>query len=86
MAELEIGFIQHYFDKIGVGAIEITEGELVVGDTIHIKGHTSDFTTTVESMQIEHDKVEKARKGDSIGIKLAERVRENDKVFKVTEE
>jgi len=86
MAELEIGVVQHYFDKIGVGAIEITEGELAVGDTIHIKGHTSDFTTTVESMQIEHDKVEKAKKGDSIGIGITERVRENDKVFKVTEE
>ena len=50
MAEEEIGVVEHYFDKIGVGAIEITQGELVVGDTIHIKGHTSDFTMTVESL------------------------------------
>jgi putative protease len=68
-----------------VGAIEITEGELLVGDTIHIKGHTTDFTTTIDSMQIEHNTVEKAKKGDAIGIKLAERVRQHDKVFKVIE-
>jgi putative protease len=85
MSEVEIGVIQHYFDKIGVGAIEITEGELLVGDTIHIKGHTTDFTTTIDSMQIEHNTVEKAKKGDAIGIKLAERVRQHDKVFKVIE-
>ena len=85
MSEVEIGIIQHYFDKIGVGAMEITEGELLVGDTIHIKGHTTDFTTTVDSMQIENNTVEKAKKGDAIGIKLAERVRQHDKVFKIIE-
>jgi putative protease len=85
MAEVEIGIIENYFDKIGVGAIEITNGELMKGDTIHIKGHTTDFSVTVESMQIEHQTVEKAKKGDSIGIKLGERARRHDKVYKVTD-
>jgi putative protease len=86
MAEVEIGIIQNYYDKIGVAAIDITNGELQVGNTIHIKGHTTDLTTTVESIQIEHQSVEKAKKGDSVGIKLSERVRGHDRVFKVTEE
>lgn len=85
MNEKEIGIIQHYFDKIGVAAIEITEDELLLGDTIHIKGHTTDFTTTVASMQIEHASVEKAKKGDAVGIKVTEKVRVHDKVFKVIE-
>ena len=85
MSEQEIGVISHYFDNINVAALEITDGELSVGDTIHIKGHTSDFTTTVESMQVEHESVEKAKKGDSIGIKVPEKAREHDKVFLVTE-
>lgn len=85
MIEEEIGVVSHYFDKIGVTAIEITNGKLSVGDTIHIKGHTTDLTTTVESMQIEHDNVNEATKGDAVGIKVAVKVRQHDKVFKVTE-
>ncbi len=85
MAEVEIGIIENYFDKIGVAAIALTDGELMKGDRIHIKGHTTDFTVTVESMQIEHQAVEKAKKGDSIGIKLGERARRHDKVYKVTD-
>lgn len=85
MPEMEIGVIEHYFDKAGVGALTIKDGELSPGDTIHIKGHTTDITTTVKSIQIEHDDVSKAGKGDSIGIKLDEKVREHDKVYKVTE-
>ena len=85
MSEVEIGVIQHIFDKINVAAIEITQGELSVGDTILIKGHTTHFTTIVESIQIEHDSVEKAKKGDAVGIKVAEKVRVHDRVYKVTE-
>jgi hypothetical protein len=59
MPEKEIGKIAHYFNKIGVAAIELT-GDLEVGDTIHVKGHTSDWTQNVDSMQIEHASVEKA--------------------------
>ncbi len=86
MSEQKIGVVTHYFGKIGVAAVEITEGELRVGDTIHIKGHTSDFRQRVDSMQVEHDSVESARAGDSIGMKISERVREHDEVFKVSED
>ena len=85
MPEVEIGVVQHYFDKAGVGAIEMTDGELSVGDTIRIKGHTTDFTTTIHSMQIDRQDVETVKKGDSVGIKLDEKVRIHDKVYKVTE-
>ncbi len=85
MSEKEIGVIEHFFDKISVAAIKITEGELLVGDTIHITGHTTDFTTTIESMQVEHDKVEKVTKGEAVGIKVPEKVRVHDKVFKVVD-
>jgi putative protease len=85
MSEVQIGTVEHYFDHIGVAAIEISDGELCVGDTIHIKGHTTDLTTAVSSMQIEHAQVEKAGKGDAVGIKVDEKVRQHDTVFKVTE-
>ncbi|MBN1919576.1 MAG: hypothetical protein JW889_16900 [Verrucomicrobia bacterium] len=83
MGETEIGKITHYFSHLNVAAIAITSGELKVGDTIHIKGHTSDFTTTVRSMQIEHEQVQVAKPGDNIGIKVPEHVREHDVVFLV---
>ena len=86
MAEQKIGVVTHYFGKIGVAAVKITEGELRVGDTIHIKGHTSDFTQSVESMQVEHEPVELAKVGDSVGMKVAEHAREHDEVLKVTED
>ena len=84
MAETEIGKITHYFSKIGVAVIELSQG-LKVGDKIHIKGATTDFTQTVDSMQIQHEKIEEAKPGDDIGMKVAEQVREHDKVFKVEE-
>jgi putative protease len=84
MAEQKIGIVTHYFGKIGVASLKITDGELKVGDTIHVKGHTSDFTQTVDSMEVEHESVEVARPGDEIGLKVAEFVREHDVVFKVT--
>lgn len=80
-----IGKISHYFNKIDVGIIELSDGELKVGDTIHIKGHTSDFTQQVTSMQIEHEMVEKAKKGDGVGVKVDSPVHEHDQVFLVTE-
>ncbi|MGB8656794.1 MAG: hypothetical protein WCE90_03305 [Candidatus Zixiibacteriota bacterium] len=85
MPEEEIGRISDYFRKIGVAAIEITKGTLAVGDTIRIKGHTTDFIQTVDSMQIEHLGVQTAKAGDSIGIKVKEPVRDSDVVYKVTE-
>ena len=86
MAEQEVGRITHYFGKIGVAAIEITEGSLRVGDTVHIKGHTSDFTQQIESMQLEHESIEEATVGQTIGIKVVEHAREHDLVYKVVED
>lgn len=84
MEEKQIGKIVHYFGHIDVGIIELTDS-LKVGDTIHIKGHSEDFTQTVESIQIEHDSVNEAKAGDSVGIKVTGRVHEQDIVYKVTE-
>ncbi len=84
MTEIKIGVISHYFGKISVAGIEIEKGKLKAGDTIHIKGHTTDFQQIIESMQIDLQTVEAAKKGDSIGIKVSERVREHDEVYKVS--
>lgn len=80
--EMQVGKVSHYFPKIGVAVIEITDGSIKVGDVIRIKGHTSDFKQKVSSMQIEHDEVELAEPGQSIGLKVTEPVRANDLVYK----
>ena len=82
--EVKIGKVTHYFGKIQVVAIEVTEGELSVGETIRIKGHTSDFTHTIESMQIDRVDVSKVEKGQAVGIRIPEPARVGDEVFKVT--
>jgi len=79
-----IGKITHYFGKIGVGIIELKK-KLKVGETIHIKGATTDFEQKVKSMQIDHEDVDKAKKRDAIGIKVKDKVREGDEVYKVKE-
>ncbi len=79
----EIGEVTHYFSKISVAAIKITNGNLKVGDKIRIKGATTDFEQVVESMEINKQKVDEAKPGDEIGIKVKERVREGDKVYKL---
>ena len=84
MGEEEIGHITHFFPKISVAVIEITAGSIKVGETIRIKGHTSDFTQTVDSLQQEHLQVPEIQKGGSAGLKVKEHVREGDKVFRVT--
>ena len=78
---VEIGRITHFFTKISVAVIELTM-PLAVGDTIVIKGPTTDFEQVVESMQIEHNNVQRAEAGQSIGLRIAQRVRENDMVYK----
>ena len=85
MEEVAVGKVEKFFSRIGVAAIKITEGELKIGDTIRIKGHTTDFEQKVESMQLEHTPVEKATKGQDVGIKVKERVREGDIVYIVKE-
>jgi putative protease len=84
MKEQEIGYVSKYFGQISVAAIEITAGKISVGDSIHIKGHTTDTNEKIKSLQIEHNVVENAKKGDSIGIKVTEKVRRKDKVFKIS--
>jgi putative protease len=84
MPEVEIGRITHYFNKIGVAAIELSD-KLEVGDVIHVKGHTSDFKQDVSSMQIEHESVEAAGPGDSVGMKVEGHAHEHDTVYKVVE-
>ena len=79
--EQPVGQVTHYFGKIGVMAVDLT-GKLSVGETIHIKGHTTDLVLTVDSMQIEHLTVSQAGPGDSIGIRVAEKVRPGDMVFR----
>jgi len=83
--EKRIGVVTHYFGKITVAIIKIEEEGLKIGDTIHLKGHTSDFTQKVESMELEHKVVQEAKVGDSIGIKVSEHAREGDVVYKVVE-
>ncbi len=81
--EQKIGIVEHYFTNLSVAAIKITNGEITIGDTIHIKGPTTDFQQNVESMEIDRKAVERAEVGSSIGIKVKERVREGDLVYKV---
>jgi len=85
MEEKKIGEVMKFFGKINVAAIKLSEGSLKVGDTIHIVGHTTDVTQTVESMQIENKNVQEAGPGADIGIKVKDRMREHDVVYKVTE-
>lgn len=84
MNEERIGIVSHYFSKIGVAAV-VLEGELAVGDTIHIKGHTTDFAQKIESIQIENKNVERAKEGDDVAIKVKETARDHDVVYKVVE-
>ena len=77
-----IGIVTHYFGNISVGIIKLKD-TLKSGDKIHIKGHTSDFKQAIASMQIEHEAVKSAKKGNVIGIKVKKHVREHDLVYKI---
>lgn len=80
---VEVGRILHFFSKIGVAIVELTT-PLAVGEHILVKGPTTDFEQTVESMQIEHRSVQMAEAGQSIGLKLAQHAREKDVIYKRT--
>ena len=82
MPEERIGVVNDYFARIGVAGIDL-EGTLRVGDTIHIKGHTTDLEQVVESIQIEHEQAQEAKAGDAIGVKVPDRCRGGDLVYKV---
>lgn len=83
--EVDIGRVTHYFNKIGAAVVSLT-GELRVGDTIHILGHTTDFTQKVTSLQIEHKSVDAVKPDDDFAMKVIEPVREHDVVYKVVEQ
>ena len=85
MADQFIGTVLHQWRHVGAALVGVTEGELRVGDTIHIKGHTTDFTQTLDSMQVAHAPVESAQAGDEVAIAVTDRVRVQDKVFRVSE-
>jgi putative protease len=83
MAEEKIGEVVKFFAKPSVAAVKIVSGELKIGDTIKITGHTTDITDTIESMEVNNQKVEKAVPGDYIGVKVSDRVRPGDEVFRI---
>lgn len=85
MPDEEIGRIVKFFAKPSVAAIEITSGTIKTGDRLKFTGHTTDFTDEVARIEIDNQAVEEAKAGDLVGIKVSERVRENDKVYKVVE-
>jgi len=76
-----VGTVEHYYTKIGVAVVNL-EGNLSVGDKISIEGATTNIQQTVDSMQVEHEEVENAKAGDSVGMKVVDRVRPGDQVYK----
>ena len=82
MPEEKVGVVNDYFAKINVAGIDMT-GNLKVGDTIHVKGHTTDFEQVVDSIQVEHEQLQEVKAGDAIGIKVTERCRGGDTVYRV---
>lgn len=84
MTETKIGTVTHYYNHLHVAGVTITDGRLSKGDTIHVKGHTSDFEQKVESMELDHEAVEVAQPGDEIGLTVTEHAREHDTVYMVS--
>lgn len=83
MPENLVGKVTHYFGRIGVAVVKLS-APLSQGDTIHFREKSTDFMQPVESMQIEHQPVREAKAGDEVAIKVADRVREGDEVYKIT--
>jgi translation elongation factor EF-1alpha len=77
----EVGHVSHFFSKIGVAVLELT-APLSVGDKILVKGPSTDFEQVVESMQVEHENIQRAEAGQSVGLKLVQHARERDLVYK----
>lgn len=82
MGEEMIGKVTHYYNRLGVAAVELT-GELKLGDTIRILGHSTEFEQVVQSMQLEHEDIAVAQAGQLIGLEVADRVRQGDRVYKL---
>jgi len=85
MAEEEVGVIVKFFAKPSVAAIKITKGTIKKGDILKYKGHTTDFNEEVRSMEIDNQPIDEAKVGDLIGVKVEERAREKDIVYKVVD-
>lgn len=81
--QVKIGTVSHYYNKIGV-AVFVLSKSLAVGDTIKISGHDKEFIQKVDSMQMEHLPITKAKKGDDIGLKVDREVKEGDEVYKIS--
>jgi hypothetical protein len=81
--EVKVGTVTDYFAKIGVAAVRLTDGPLAVGDTVRIHGHTTDLTQPVESLQLDHHAIPRADPVAEVAIKVRERVRKHDAVFRV---
>ena len=79
--EEKVGVVDGYYAKIGVAAIRLTDGALQVGDQIRIHGHTTDFTQTVDSIQLEHKAIQRAERGSEVALKVRERVRQHDHIL-----
>jgi len=77
-----VGCVEHYYSKLGVGIVKLKD-KIAVGDKVKIKGHTTDIEQTVDSIQVNHADVEEAKKGDVVGIKVSDKVREDDAVYKI---
>jgi len=80
--EEKIGVVTHVFSKISVAVFKLTDGEIKIGDTIRVKGATTDYEQPVDSMQVNHQEVSEAKVGDEVGVKTTEPVRKHDEVFK----
>jgi len=85
MPEEQVAVIVKFFAKPSVAALEVTSGTLKRGDVLRYKGHTTDFTEEIISMEIDNQPVDEAKVGDLVGLKVKERVRENDKIYKVVD-
>jgi len=81
--EQRVGIVIHYYTHLSVAIIKLEQGALQAGDSIHIKGHTTNLEQRVESMQIEHQMIQRAAVGQEFGLKVSDHVREHDVVFKV---
>ncbi len=82
--EEPVGIVVHYFNHLSVAVVHLDAGTLRIGDTIRIIGHTSDFRQKIESLQIEHEKVDEVERRQEFGLKVKEHVREHDVVYKVS--
>ena len=80
--EKKVGVVTHYYNKIGVGIVKFDQ-PVKPGDTLHFKGHTSDFKQTISDMEFDHKKIQETKKGQEVGLKVDQKVHEHDQVYLV---